>query len=404
MVRLAILSVALAVATMEIALSFVQGFESEIENKVAGFAAHIVVTNYGQEISSEILPLTYQAQDIARIEAIEEVASVAPFAIHTAMIRSRQYWEGVQLKGVDSSYHWDFLARAVVDGDIPNFTGSEMSNEVLISRKIARRLALEVGDKAELIAFVGNDIEREATRVAGIYETGLEEFDNTTVIADMRLVQMLRGWSKSQVAGYEVNTHRLETDPHSYWDWSSWPFFHRDSVSSLDNTTLDVSAVSPDFLATPVTYTFIDIFDWLKLQHQNVWVILILMMIVAIINMTSVILIIIIERTRTVGILKSMGMQGRHIRRMFVWYAMLLILVGVILGNILGLGLLYSQHSLEWLQVNQEDYFITTVPVAWVWGRFLFINLGVILICTLAMYLPGMVVQRITPVRAIRFE
>lgn len=404
MVRLAILSVALAVATMEIAMSFVQGFENEIQNKVAGFGAHILVTNYSQEIRSDLIPLEYKQEEVDRMLAIPEVESVAPFIDHTALMVSREYWDGIQLKGVDSTYHWDFLEQALIDGRIPDYTDSLPSKEIVISRKVARKLDMKLGDKPKLIILLGNDVTQKRAEVVGIYETGLEEFDNTIAISDLRLLRDLWGWETNEIAGYEVNTKTLDRKYDWYWDWSSWPFVHQDSLTSLDYTTLDVSAASPDFLATPVTISFVDIFDWLYLQHQNVWFILGLMMVVAIINMTTVILIIIIERTRTVGILKSMGMQGTKIRRMFVLYALLMILVGVLIGNALGLGLLWTQHEFEWLKVNQEDYFITNVPVSWVWNKFLVVNISVILLCTLSMYVPSILVQRISPVRAIRFD
>lgn len=403
-VRLAILSVALAVATMEIAMSFVQGFENEIQNKVAGFGAHILVTNYSQEIRSDLLPLTYKQEEVDRMLAIPEVASVAPFVDHTALMVSREYWDGIQLKGVDSTYHWDFLEAALLEGRIPNYRDTTISGEVLISQKIARKLDLKLGDKPKLIILLGNDVTQKRAEIVGIYETGLEEFDNTIAIADLRMLRELWGWYEDQIGGYEVNTIQLDRSHSWYWDWGTWPFFHEDSLAGIDYTTEDVSAASADFMAIPVTSSFVDIFEWLYLQHQNVWFILILMMIVAVINMTTVLLIIIIERTRTVGILKSMGMRGKRIRRMFVWYAMLLIVVGVVIGNIVGLGLLYSQHAFQWLEVNQEDYFIKTVPVAWVWGRFLMVNIGVVVFCTLAMYIPSILVQRITPVKAIRFD
>lgn len=385
-------------------MSFVQGFENEIQNKVAGFGAHILVTNYSQEIRSDLIPLEYKQEEVDRMLAIPEVESVAPFIDHTALMVSREYWDGIQLKGVDSTYHWSFLEQALIDGRIPDYTDSLPSKEILISKKVARKLDMEVGDKPKLIILLGNDVTQKRAEVVGIYETGLEEFDNTIAISDLRLLRELWGWAENEIAGYEVNTGKLDRSYAWYWDWSSWPFLHQDTLTSLDYTTLDVSAASPDFLATPVTVSFVDIFDWLYLQHQNVWFILGLMMVVAVINMTTVILIIIIERTRTVGILKSMGMQGSKIRRMFVLYALLMILVGVLIGNALGLGLLWTQHEFQWLKVNQEDYFITNVPVAWVWGRFLAVNIGVIIICTLSMYLPSILVQRISPVRAIRFD
>ena len=402
-VRLAVLSIALAVATMEISLSFVQGFETEIENKVAGFGSHILVTNYAQEIKSELLPLSQKPQDIAAMLAIDGVATVAPFIEHPALLVSRDYWDGVRIKGVDSSYHWNYLEKALVEGVIPDYRGAEPVQDMLISKKIAKKLDLKVGDQPKMIILQTNDIAQRRVKIAGIYETGLEEFDNTIVIADLRMLRDLWGWEANEVAGYEVNTVQLDKSRQWYLDLGRFPYLHRDSLMGIDHTALDVASVSPNFLATPVTYSFLEIFDWLHLQHQNVWFILILMMIVAIINMTTVILIIIIERTRTIGVLKSIGMEAGRIRKLFVWNALLLVFFGVILGNILGLGLLASQDHWQWLQVNQEDYFITNVPVAWVWTRFFLVNIGVMVVCTLAMYIPATLVQRISPVKAIRF-
>lgn len=394
----------LAVATMEIALSFVQGFETEIQNKVAGFGGHILVGNYLQEMNAELEPLQLKPEELAALRSLPDVASAAPVIEHTALMVSRDYWDGVRLKGVDADYHWEYLAGSLVEGQIPDYRGEETSKQVLISRKVARKLDLALGDAPKLIVLQENDITQRRVEIAGIYETGMEEFDNTIVIADLRMIRDFRDWDPDQIQGYEVNMQRLDKTRHWYWDWTRFPFLHQDSLTVIDYQAQEVSTMSPDFLATPITDLYYEIFEWLTMQHQNVWVILVLMIIVAIVNMTTVVLILIIERTRTIGVLKAMGMQGGRLRRMFVWYAMLLILIGVVLGNLLGLGLLASQDHWQWLQVSQEDYFITTVPVAWVWGRFLLVNLGVILISTLAMYIPAAIVQRVAPVRAIRFE
>ncbi|MDX2246780.1 MAG: FtsX-like permease family protein [Bacteroidia bacterium] len=382
-VRLSILSIALAVATMEVALSVVQGFQTEIQNKVVGFGSHIQIGNYYHEEDTEILPLPKNEPAIDSVRALPEVVSVSPYVFRTSLFNSERGWDGVLLKGVDKNYDWGFFSSVLKEGSIPDYSGPEESLQILVSRKQARNLDLRIGDKARLM-FLPAPPRRRQVEIAGIYETGMEEFDNNIMICDMRLLQKIWRWQEDQVSGFEVNLSSLE---------------------KIEETTLQINEITPfQFGAEPITYLYREIFDWLELQHQNVWFILILMVIVAIINMTSVMLIVIIERTRMVGILKAMGLPAFRVRRMFIWNALFLVTIGVVLGNILGLGLIGLQDAFGWFRLNQEDYFIETVPIAWVWWRFLGVNAAVIGICTLAMLIPTTVINRITPLQAIRFE
>jgi len=386
-VRLAIISIALAVATMEIALSFVQGFETEIQNKVVGFGSHIQIGNYYRSLDTQQRPLPKKDSDILEVKALEGVTALNSYVEFSAAMKSKEGWDGVRLKGVDADYDWTFFKQVLKEGSIPDFSRSDPRGvrEVIISRKQSRRLRLDQGDKATLLFMLENgDFRRRPVTIMGIYETGMEEFDNQIVICHMKMLQDVWGWNENEVTGFEVNLNSLE---------------------NLESITAQVNEIIPyQFGAEPITFLYPEIFDWLRLQHQNVWVILILMIIVAVINMTTVVLILIIERTRTVGILKALGLPNARVRRMFVWNAALLILFGVIVGNLLGLGLLATQDTFGWLRVNQEDYFIEVVPVAWVWGRFLLVNLGTVLVCTFFMLVPTLIINRISPVQAIRFE
>ncbi|MEM6345373.1 MAG: FtsX-like permease family protein [Bacteroidota bacterium] len=382
-IRLAIISIALAIATIEIALSVVEGFETEIQNKVIGFGSHIQVGNYYRSADTEVNPIKRDDPSIQNIKALDYVVSIAPYVERPGLFKSDIGWDGVILKGIDQEYNWTFFQSALEEGNIPDYGQEKTSNEILISRKQANNLDLAVGDKARLVFFTST-IRRRPVIVAGIYETGLEEFDNTIVLCDIRMVQKIWGWEEDQVSGFEVNITDLEM---------------------LDSATYHINEITPYmFGAEPITQLFPEIFDWLRLQHQNVNVILLLMILVGIINLTTVLLILIIERTRTIGILRAMGMPAFRIRRMFVWNAFLLILIGTLVGNVLGLGLLGLQDMFGFIKVNQADYFIETVPVAWVWIRFLFANLLVVACCTSLMFLPVIIVNRITPVKAIRFD
>jgi lipoprotein-releasing system permease protein len=386
-VRLAILSIALAVATMEIALSFVQGFETEIQNKVVGFGSHIQIGHYYRDIDRHVSPLSREEASIEELRALPGVVAVNSYVQYTAALKSEIGWDGVQLKGVEAEYDWSFFRQTIREGRLPDYAQriDKPVYEVLISRKQGRRLALEVGDRALLLFIDENEnVRRRPATVVGLYKTGMQEFDNNVVICDIRMLQDIWGWDRDEVSGFEVNLSSLEL---------------------LEKRTQDIRELIPyRFGAEPITNLYPEIFDWLRLQHQNVWVILILMIVVAVVNMTTVVLILIIERTRMVGILKALGLNNFRVRRMFLWNAFFLILLGVAIGNVLGLGLLASQDWLGWLQVNQEDYGIDVVPVAWVWSRFLLVNLGTILACTAFMLIPTLIITRITPIQAIRFD
>lgn len=383
-IRLSILSIALAVATMEIALSFVQGFETEIQKKVIGFGSHILIGNYYRELDTEAIPLSMDEPGIDSVRLLEGVESISPYVDRWCVVKSDTGWNGANLKGVNADYDWQFFRSVIKEGTVPDYSNEESaSRDVLISAKMAQELGLGLGDRCRLL-FWDDPPRRRPVNIVGIYQTGMEEFDNHLMICDIRLLQRLNRWELNQASGFEVRIEDLE---------------------DIERLTFETNELMPyQFGAEPITYLYREIFDWLELQHQNVDIILILMIIVGIINMTSVILILIIERTRMVGILKAIGLNSWRIMKMFTWYAFFMIVIGVVVGNLLGFGILASQDYFGWLQVSQEDYFIKVVPVAWVWDRFLFVNIAVILMSTAFMLLPSLVILKISPLRAIRFE
>ena len=385
-VKLAVFSIALAIAVMEIALSFVQGFETKIQNKVVGFGSHIQIGNYFS-MEEEEIPIQVDTTFMKQVDSLPQVVSISPYILKWSILQTRKsddhpaYKIGLIMKGVDSTFDWSFFSSSLVEGELPDFNSKEPSRDVLISRKQARQLALSFGDRATLF-FLDDPPRRRPVVVKGIYETGMEEFDLNIAICDMHMLQRIRRWDSDQVTGFEINLTDLQL---------------------LDATADTINEMSIKYAVYPITRLYPEIFDWLSLQHQNVDFILILMIIVAVINMTSVVLILIIERTRDIGILKALGLSNFRLQKMFVWNAFFLILIGLLFGNVLGLGLLASQDYFEWLRVDQENYFINVVPVAWVWGKFLMVNVMVIFICTLFMIIPTIIIGRISPVKAIRF-
>ncbi|MCI4667414.1 MAG: ABC transporter permease [Bacteroidia bacterium] len=404
-VRLAVITIALAVATMEISLSFVQGFETEIQKKVIGFGSHVQIGNFLRELDTEVDPLPMDEPALDSLRNKEYIASISPFVLKEALVKSPDGSAGVELKGVDGSYDWDFFQSVLKEGEIPEYGSKKLSRQILLSKKQAKELKLKVGDNA-WVYFLTDPIRQRKVTVGGIYETGMEEFDNLLVICDIKMLQKIWKWDSDEVSGFEVNLKLERLDEECKWVFvPEFPFIAQRCTNSIEVAADEINYQTPfGWGSTPITQIFPDIFDWLSFQHQNVWVILILMTIVAVINMITVVLILIIERTRTIGILKALGLPNFRLRRTFIWNAFFLIALGIGIGNLLGLGLLFSQDLLGWLRVRQEDYFIEVVPVAWVWGRFLFVNIGTILVCTIFMYIPTRIIGRINPVQAIRFS
>lgn len=380
-VKLAIISIAISVAVMEISLSVVQGFETKIQDKVVGFGSHIQIGNYFS-MDEEEIPIPIDTSFMEQVRMLKEVVSISPYVLKWSILSTPDYKGGVVMKGVDSTFDWRFFESCLTKGRLPDYMQENASLEVMISKIQARQLALDVGEKARAY-FFEDPLRMRRVEIVGIYETGMEEFDNNLVICDLRMLQKIRRWKADEVTGFEINLRSLE---------------------KLDVTADSINQMSINYAVYPITRLYPEIFEWLNLQHQNVDFIVILMIIVAVINMTSVILILIIERTRDIGILKALGLKNYKVQLMFMWNAFFLILTGVVIGNLLGLGLLYLQDEFGLIQVDQENYFIKTVPIAWVWDKFVTVNILVVSICTLFTLIPALVTARITPIRAIRFQ
>lgn len=393
-VRLGILSILLGVAVMEVAVSIVFGFETAIQEKVIGFGSHIHIGNLLEEHESEVVPMPSENEFIHVISRMPEVRNVSPYILRPTMLKSKLTQEGIVLKGVDSTYDWDFFKASLKEGTMPDVTkGKRFSQDLLISVKMANVLDLHLGDKA-FAYFFETDEGRARVRqfnVTGIYETGLGEFDQSNAFCDLRALREIWRWDSSEVMGFEVWLKDITQLP------------------EIDPVTAQIEDIlrthdAFQYEARSITSEYPELFEWVALQHQNVWFILILMVVIAVINMISVILILILERTRTIGLLKALGMRNRRMQDLFVTNAMFLILIGLALGNVVGLGLIWSQDAFGWLVVDQESYFVREVPVMWKWEWFLAVNFGVLGVCTFFMYLPAWMVTKISPVRALRFE
>jgi lipoprotein-releasing system permease protein len=387
-VWLALISVALGVAVMEIAVSVASGFEQAVQQRLVGFAAPIQLGPYLPWADDEARPLPRTPDYAPALRAqLPAVQTLAPFVSKTGILQSGDLLEGVVLKGVDSLWQNALFREKLVGGVVPAFGTDSTQRHIFISQKLANLLQLEVGRPARLFFLEGKVRARPVT-IAGIYNTGFTELDQVIVFCDMRLLQRIQGWNADEVSGLDValGTSAGNYQPHEIVGMAE----AINKIVPMDQKARTIMDLHPD------------LFSWLELQHQNVWFILVLMVVVAVVNMAGAVLIQITERTRTIGILRTIGARKGTVRTVFLWNAFYLVSFGVLAGNAVGLGLLWLQQQTGLVRLNPDSYFVREVPVSWQWAEYLAINVGVVAVCTLAMWVPTWAINRILPARAIR--
>jgi lipoprotein-releasing system permease protein len=374
----------LGLGVMILSLAIVRGFKREIREKIRGFSGDMQVVKLDLNNSNEYSPFQADPGFVKRELASHLITHVMPFATKPGIIKANGEIEGVVLKGVDKNYDWTFFKKSLLAGHVLDFKDStESRKQLLISQTTANRLRLKVGDKI-LMYFVQEPLRVRPFTIKGIFSLGIDEVDKTYVIGDLSLINRLNNWEPDQIGGYEIKT--IDFDKIN------------DADSALDNI-LPVKLKS-----TTVMDNYPTIFAWLALLDGNTGVVLGLMIIVAVINMVSALLIIILERTTMIGILKAMGATNWTIQAVFFNSAFYLIGMGMLLGNLLGIGFGLIQSFTHFLKLDQESYNMNFVPIQFNWTDLILINLGTLFICMVAMVLPAMLVTQITPVKAIRFK
>jgi len=383
-VRIAIIGIVLGLGVMILSLAIVRGFKQEVREKIRGFSGDMQVVKYDLNNSSENSPFKADPNFVKKAAANPLITKVMPFATKPGIIKTTEEIEGVVLKGVDKNYDWSFMQKSLIAGDVLDFTDSaKAKQQLMISETTANRLKLKVGDKI-LMYFVQEPLRKRPFTIRGIFNTSIEEVDKTFVIGDMSLINRLNNWAPDDIGGYEVKI----TD-----------------FGQLNEATDAVNNLLPAKLKS---YSVIDnyptIFAWLGLLDGNTNVVLVLMVIVAVINMISALLIMILERTTMIGILKAMGAANWSIQKVFLYNAAYLIGLGMLLGNIFGIGFGLIQDKTHFLKLNQTAYYMNFVPIQFGLWDLILVNAGTLIICLLVMIGPSMLVTRITPVKAIRFK
>lgn len=388
-VAIAKVSIALGICVMILSVAIVTGFKSEITNKVTGFASHIQITNYDNNNSYELLPINRKLVDTLELYKLPNVKHVQAFASKPGILKTNTDMQGVVLNGVGADFDWHFFKQHLVAGDILHLSDKK-SNNIIISERLSKLLKLKVGNKIT-VYFIQQPPRQRRFTITGIYNTGMEEFDKLFLLCDIRHIQKLNNWQPNEIGGYEITLN-------SFSDLAATGKQVKNLTSGIftaDGSSLKVRTIDKKYP---------QIFTWLDMLDVNTWVILILIVLVAGINMISGLLIIILERTNTIGVLKALGTSNWSVRKLFLYQASFIIGRGMIWGNIIGISVCLIQYYFEIIPLDPVNYYVDTVPINFDLGYIVLLNLGSLIITVAMLLIPSYLITKISPVKAIRFE
>jgi lipoprotein-releasing system permease protein len=387
---IAVIGIAMGLAVMILAVAILTGFKQHIREKVVGFGANIQIVNFDSNLSFETAPINEVQDFIPKIKQIPGIRHVQVFATKAGIIKTNDEIQGVVLKGVGSDFDWSYFRSNMVDGNVFTVNDSSRTDNVIISKKIAGMLKLRKGDSF-IMHFVQDPPRMRKFTICGIYETSLEEFDKMYVYCDIGHIKRLNGWKEDQVSGFEI--------------------FIKDFDKLDDMTTAVRDAIGykitedeEKFKVTNIRIKYPQIFDWLNFQDINVMIIIFLMLVVAGFNMISGLLILILEKTNMIGVLKALGSNDITIRRIFLYQAAWLIGKGLFWGNLIGIGLAFLQLKTGLVTLDPTSYYIKTVPVNLQLTHILLLNAGTMAAILIMLLVPSKLISRITPVKAIKYD
>lgn len=391
---IAVVSIALGVLVMVMAVCILRGFQGEIASKVVGFGSHLTVSNFASSPAYQEEPIVLDSTLVERILRVPGVRHIQYFATKGGMVKTADQIYGIMFRGLSADYDTTFFASNLVEGRLPVFSGSSgfsgtsgetgTSTDVLVSSTIASRLRLKVGDKMRTYFWGGDTPRSRAFTVCGIYNTDLTEFDELYVVGDLRQVQRLNEWEANQVGGYEVLV---------------------DNFDRLDDIARNVERELPyDYSVQTIREANPALFAWLDLLNSNITLILVIMSLVCAVAIVSALLIMIFEKGRTIGLLKALGATNASVRRIFLIKASRLIAEGILIGDAVALALCVVQQQWQMVKLDAESYSMTHVPVDIDPMIFLLVSLGTLVACLLALLLPAAYISHITPAQAVKIE
>ena len=395
-IRLAIIGISLGIAVMVLTVAIVTGFQAEIRDKVIGFGAHIQIFNYDSNTSNEPNPIDKHQPFLLQLKTTPGITHIQAYATKNGIIKTRTDNEGVVLKGVGADYDWSFIKKSIVEGNVFQVSDTGVSKNIVISKILSNRLGLDLGQKLNIYFLTKKKDSEDGDPggyekrvrdfvITGIYETGFEEFDKRTVIVDLGQIRKLNYWTPEQVGGFEV----LIDDFEKIDELGQYIYYEIDQ--GLNSQTIKESNST--------------IFSWLSLMDWNALIVIFLMVAVAAINMLSALLVLILERTNMIGMLKALGCTNYSVLKIFLYVATYLIGVGLFWGNVFGLTISWLQQKYGLITLNQETYYLSKVPIKLDWLHVLALNGGTLAVCLLILLMfPSFIVWKITPVKAIRFS
>lgn len=378
------MSIAIGLAASIVSFLIMKGFQETVKEKIYSFSGHILVTKFSMNNSTEEQPMDYQIELYKEPQKYPFVRHVQEYAHKVGVVKTDDEALGVLIKGVGRSFDLESFRENMAKGEFIQFQDSGYASQVVLSKTIAAKLKKDVGDEI-IVHFFQNPPRFRRLKVTGIYETNLSEyFDSRVVLTDIRLIQRLNDWPDTVAGGLEV----FVNDP-----------------ANIDQAGIAVGEMMDfDLNIERVSDRFIQVFEWLELLSRQVNILLAIILTVVCVNMISIVLILVMERTQMIGMLKALGASNGFIRSVFIYNGVNLILKGLFLGNILGLGLCFIQYKFKLIELNPRDYYMSFVPISWHWEIILLLNLLTLGLVTLILLLPTMAIARITPIKAIRFD
>ena len=386
-IKIAISAITIGVVMMFIAIATGFGLQEKIREKIAAFNGHIVINNFtNNQATITQNPVSTQQEFYPSFTSIPEIEHIQKVATKYGIIRTETDFEGIVVKGVDEQYRWEYLEEFLVDGVLPVFDES-ISREVLISDYLAKRLGFKTGDKL-IVYFLREDQDRlprsVGLTISGIFDSGFKEFDETYIIADLKQIQRLNDWSANEIGQFELFVEDFD-------DIQEVGYKVYEEVDSFLN-------------ASTIVELYPSIFEWLKMFDFNIILIIGIMILVAGINMMTALLVLILERTQMIGILKALGSSDWSIRKIFLYNAGFLIFKGLFWGNLIGISLLLIQKYFKVIPLNPETYYVSEAPIYLSLDYILIINFGTLLLCLLMLLIPSVIIVKISPVKAMKFE
>ncbi|ASB51054.1 ABC transporter permease [Alkalitalea saponilacus] len=388
--KVAVGGIILGMVVMILSIAIGTGFKREIREKIVGFGSHIQVVNYDFNLSYEANPIRFNQELYTAIKELDGVKNVQRFAVKPGLLKSEEEMQGAVLKGIGDDYDTDFLESILQLGELPDFAGESPANEIIISATLANILNLQLGQDV-FMYFFQEQIRARRYTIVGIYDSNLPDLDKMFVVADLRHIQRLNNWDADQIAGYEVLLNDFDKLDELWYE-------------IYDLTASYISPEGAMLRAQSIRQTQPQIFSWLDLLDMNIAVIIVLILLVAGFNMITGLLILILERTNMIGILKAIGMSDWPLRKIFLSLAVRIAIRGLVWGNLVGIGLAMIQMRFGLVSLDPASYFLDTVPIHIDLSHILLLNAGAILAIFLMMIGPSYVATRITPVKAIHFD